>query len=44
MLSIKNNSSNCRIILVICLIDYDNMGGGVILKKNMTKIHKIDAQ
>lgn len=43
MLSIKNNSSNCRIILVICLIDYDNMGG-VILKKIMSKIHEIDVQ
>ena len=44
MLSIKNNSSNCRIILVICLIDYDNMGGGLILKKIMSKIHEIDVQ
>lgn len=43
MLSIKNNSSNCRIILVICLIDYDNIGGG-ILKKIMSKIHEIDVQ
>ena len=38
MLSIKNNSSNCRIILVICLIDYDNMGGGGNIEKKYDKI------